>query len=141
MGVARPLCSQPILTLRTPARSPIYHRGHFNWYILVMHTFQPPTCLFQLTANEQPDVTSHIPWILSLVCNWPIVQQLTTVCGIQTYLVFCKLLFNCLEVPSDRCRLGLGHPPHVGLSTHSPRPPSMSYRPWSSRKVEASASL
>ena len=76
---------QPILTLRIPSltsRSAAYHRGHLNWVISIVvatRAFQsahllvlPFTTILLRAAKEQPDVTSYIPCILLLACNWSI---------------------------------------------------------------------
>jgi len=83
------IVSQPILTLRIPlltSRSPAYHCGHLNWVIGIVVA----TCAFQSAhlpdlaihyntlraVKEQSDVTSYIPCILSLACNWSIDHKL-----------------------------------------------------------------
>ena len=64
------------------SRSPAYHCGYLNWVIgVVVATrafqsahlpIQPFTTILYVLQKEQPDVTSYIPCILSLACNWSI---------------------------------------------------------------------
>ena len=75
---------QPNLALRIPSlmsRPPAYHHGHLNWVIGIVVVTRisnrPPAdfaihCNTLRAAKEQLDVTSHIPCILSFVCNWSI---------------------------------------------------------------------
>ena len=61
--------------------TPAYHCGYLNWVIGIVVAMRlskrPPADLAihyntLRAAKEQPDVTSYIPCIPSLACNWSI---------------------------------------------------------------------
>ena len=102
---------QPILTLRIPSltsRSPAYHCGYLNWVIgySCSHACvskHPPADLAihhntLRAAKEQPDVTSYIPCILSLACNWSISDTIGDLIrsSLRTVLWPCKRLKSSL---------------------------------------------